>query len=257
MTAVATPVDEEQLVAQPRKFVTFYARRQNLRLVLKPRRPERSPMTGEVIGETTGLSIQFDVFIDPIKREQLVAAGTDEREAQAVSRIGRYECPTEGEATLENGRTLDAADLLDALRRHRLNGDLLEGFWETQPTVPPVTRAELDRITAAALEWDVDTLRAIVEQESAGWGREDIIRIAEGAIEKILERDAQVEAAQQAEHRARMEEQDRAAKALADAESRARDAEKRAADAERAAKAAAAKPAPKPKPAAKPAASGD
>jgi hypothetical protein len=184
--ATATIEAPEQLVAQPRKVVTYYSRRQALRLVMKPRRPERSPTTGEVIGETLGYSLQFETFIDQVRLEQLKSAGVDEREAQAAARYGRWECPTEGPVTLEYGQVFeDASIVYQWLEKHKMNGDSLEGFWRIDPTVPPVTQDEMKRLMEAATMHDTETLTAILEQEMAGWGREDIVSAARDAIDRI------------------------------------------------------------------------
>jgi hypothetical protein len=205
-TATAAP-PEESLVAQPKRTVTFISRRQNLRLVKVPRRHERSSATGEITGETQGQSLQFDVYLDPVRKQRAVDAGLNEREAQAAARYGRFECPTEGVVTLEYGLEADAADVFRWLSKHRLNGDGVEGFWRVDPSAPPMSREELDRITKASIRHDVETLAAIVEQERAGWDRQDLIAAAEEAI-------AEVERVQ-AEIRAELEAEDEAKKAAA------------------------------------------
>lgn len=190
MTATAAPPVDEQLVSTPRAVTTFLARRQNLRLVKKPRRPIRN-LDNETVGETDGLTLEFAVYIDPVRKEQLIAGGMDEREAQAAARYGRFECPTEGTVEIFGGE-VDAAELHAWLMRHRLHGDQLEGFWRLEPTVPAVSRDELAKLMEAA--WDEGMLVAIIEQERAGWARPEILEVAEGALDRLRQVMAEAQA---------------------------------------------------------------
>lgn len=157
MSATAQ-IDDDQLVSQPDHGTIFLSRRSELRLTKTPRYPIRGA-SGQQVGETPGEVVPF--------------------------REGRFFCPAEGAVTLENGREVDAGEIKAWLERHRLLGDVEEGFWVVETKAPPVSREELERIAQAATEWDTDTLEAILAQESSGWGREDILQVARGAIERI------------------------------------------------------------------------
>jgi hypothetical protein len=104
------------------------------------------------------------------------------------------------------------------------------------PKAPPLGQEEQQRIVDAATAWDVDTLRAIVAQEREGWNREQVIEVAQGAIQRIAEAEERIRASQDERRmEEQLAEQDAAAKVEA-AEKRAAEAEKRAAAAEAKAK---------------------
>ena len=79
---------------------------------------------------------------------------------------------------------------------HRLFGNQFEGFWRVDPTAPPVSNDELAALMDAAISLDAGTLEEIIRQETAGWGREQILERARDALDKIATIQA---ASQQAE----------------------------------------------------------
>jgi hypothetical protein len=155
----------QPLVAQPTKTILFLARREELRLVKTPRRPVLNPVDGQRLGESRGVTFAFlngSLRLTP-----------DEKGDVHIMDPGGA-----GEATLP------LTEALAFLEGHRRFGDVNEGFWRVDPTAPPVTRDELDRIVRAATEFDRETLEAIVEQEASGWNREDVLHVARGSIER-------------------------------------------------------------------------
>lgn len=167
MPAVADPPAQDSLVSQPRREVTYAARRENLRLVHTQRYPQFGP-GGRQVGETEGVVIKF----------------TD----------GMLRLPTEGKVLTEQGRKVDAAEIVAWLAEHPLNGNRDEGFFTVPQAAPGVTDDELEAITEAAMLHDLDKLRAIRESELAGWGRSQILRIVEKRIEQAEQIKADYEA---------------------------------------------------------------
>ena len=152
------------LVSQPSTLITYAARRENLRLTKRRRFPVRNPVTGEVEGQTQGQYVGF--------------------------RFGLFQCPPSGPFmlvdTLDGGQVeVDAADVIEFLDKHRLNGDQQEGFWRVEQAAPPISGEEMNALTQAALGLDEESLQKILEQERAGWKRPDIISNAEMALERI------------------------------------------------------------------------
>lgn len=174
MTAVATY--DDLLVSQPETKTLYMSRRSELRLVKDPRYPLMGPL-GQKVGETVGAAIPF--------------------------REGVFRCPPTGTVTLEDGRQADAAEITAWLDSHRLNGNVEEGFWRVDPTAPAISRDEIEQLAQASIALDTDTLRRMIEQEEAGWGREDILQTARNAIEKIeaVKADAKAELEREAEER--------------------------------------------------------
>ena len=172
--STATPTEVEMLVQQPEASVLFISRRDELRLVKEGRYPIMVPNTGQRLGETRGVTVSF-------------------------APRGEFRCPESGEVkVMDPGgageATLDAAELLQWLESHRRCGDPNEGFYRVDPTAPPLGQEEQERLMQAATEWDVETLQAILEQERAGWNREQVVRSAAGAIERIEAAEARVRA---------------------------------------------------------------
>jgi hypothetical protein len=177
-----------ELVSQPDTSIVYVARRSELRLTLKSRYPLRNPITGQPEGTTRGIYAGF--------------------------RDGTLRVPREGKVvlvdTLDGGESeeIDASVIHEMLQKHRRYGDRSEGFWMLEQPAPPVSPQEIDRLMEAAARWDVETLEAVLEQERAGWGREDLIAAAQRQVERIrameAERDAQVAAAREEADRARV-----------------------------------------------------
>lgn len=215
-TATAEPDQViEALVQQPDPSVLFIAKRSDLRLVKSGRYPIILP-TGERIGMTAGATVSF-------------------------APNGEFRCPLEGEVTIMDPggageAKLPAEELLKFLEKHPRCGDPNEGFYRVDPKAPPLGQEEQQRIVEAATAWDVDTLRAIVAQEREGWNREQVIEVAQGAIQRVEEAESRIRASQDELRAAEKLADEQAAAKLADAEQRAEAAEKRAAAAEAKAK---------------------
>jgi hypothetical protein len=174
MSAVA---EATPLVARKTDTLVFLARREDLRLTYIARRPQRDATTGAQLEPTRGVTFGFlngSLRLKPDEDGNVMVA-------DPVGGAGETLVPLE--------------TALKWLRRHRLNGDVNEGFWEVDPTAPPVAQDELDRIVAAATDWDVETLEEMVRQERAGWNRADLIHVAEGSIERIRAMEAKAEEA--------------------------------------------------------------
>lgn len=216
MATATIDTTEDRLVSAPETTVLFMARRRELRLTWETRYPIRDPRSGLPAGNTKGRYVAF--------------------------RDGAFRCPRSGTVvlrdTLDGGQSeVDAAELIEWLEKHPLNGNRHEGFWEVVEPAPAVSREELQALMDAATTFDEERLEAILEQERAGWGREDLIETAERALGRL--REIREEAATAERGRLEAEQADRAsqAEALADAEREVQAAR----DEAKAAKAAAAK----------------
>jgi hypothetical protein len=175
MSAVAETVPS--LVARKTETLLFLARREDLRLTYIARRPQRDATTGAQLEPTRGITFGFlngSLRLKPNEDGEVLVA-------DPVGGAGETLVPLE--------------TALKWLRNHRLNGDVNEGFWEVDPTAPPMSREEQDRIVAAATAWDAETLEEIVRQERAGWNREDLLHVAQGSIERIRALEAKAEEA--------------------------------------------------------------
>lgn len=156
-SAVAEPV--ETAVQTPRPVKLFAARRSNLLLTkvgVQPIRDAEGRQVDLKPGEKVG-------FVD-----------------------GRLEVAIDdGEITLHDGRRLPAAPFLAWLEKHPLNGDLMDGFWEVNLAAPPPSQGELQALQDMAIDLDAKGLRSFIEQETAGWAREDVLEVAQGTLERV------------------------------------------------------------------------
>jgi hypothetical protein len=160
MAAVADP-PVDTLVLKPRPEKMFASRRESLRLVVQAEYPNFGPQ-GQKIGTVSG---------------GLRLAFTD----------GVLRVPLEGDVVTENGKRLPAADVLTWLERHPLLGSRDEGFFEVAQVAPPVSEAEVEAITEAAMLHDTDALTRILDAERAGWQRPALIRNVEKRLEQIAQ----------------------------------------------------------------------
>jgi hypothetical protein len=156
MTAVTAPSDT--IVSQPEQVRTFFARREELILVMKPERPVRGP-SGEQVDLTEGIRLPFQA--------------------------GTFRVPLTGYITSQQGRKVPAADVLEFLDRHRLKDDQFEGFSELAQAAPPVSEDELTMITIAVARGDQERLDMILENERNGWDRREIIRAVEQGVNAL------------------------------------------------------------------------
>lgn len=159
-------------MSQPQREVLYVAARSNLRLVHTSIEP-RYGVGGRKVGEDPGVTVAF--------------------------RDGILRIPLSGHVLTETGRKFDAAELNAWLMDHRLYGSTFEGFSRVEQVAPPVSSEEMDAITQAATMHDVEALRAILEQESAGWKRPQVVRSVQQAVETIGQVQAQVRAQMEAE----------------------------------------------------------
>jgi hypothetical protein len=147
-------------LSKPDTAVLFTAARADLRLVKKKRRPVRGP-DGEVVDETPGECFKFV--------------------------HGTYRVLEDG-APLENGETLDREAALTWLRKHKLYGNMHEGFTEIQQAAPAVSQEELAALMEATLQaaaMDDRALVALIEAEEQGWNREALLAPAREALERV------------------------------------------------------------------------
>lgn len=156
--ATTATADEGQLVAEKPRTVMFLSRRRELRLVKVPRYPVHAA-GGRQIGEEPGEAIAF--------------------------RDGRCDVDPAGDFELEDGRKVPGSEILAWLAGHKRNGDVNEGFWEVDHLAPAPSSVELEQLVAAATELDADKLSELIRQEEEGWGREQILTVARGALEKV------------------------------------------------------------------------
>jgi hypothetical protein len=179
MSTTAAPEREMdvQLVSKPDDSLVYMAIREELRLTMKARQPVRNPITGQVEGNTRGIFCGFRGGTLRIPREGMVTL-VDTLDG------GEYE--------------IEAEKVHEWLGKHRLNGNRTEGFWLLETPAPPVTAEEINRLVKAATEWDIDTLQAVLEQETAGWKREDVLKVAQGSIDRIRAMEERVQAEAQA-----------------------------------------------------------
>jgi hypothetical protein len=192
------------LVQQPEPTVLFISKREWLRLVKTGRYPMIIPTTGERIGMTAGVTVSF-------------------------APDGEFRCPLEGDVTVMDPggageATLPAKELLDWLQRHPRCGDPNEGFYRVDPKAPPLSKAETERLVALATAGDTESLREVIEQERAGWDRQELIEIAQGAVDRLVAM----------EDRIRAEQREAAESEQVQVDERVRAAEERAAAAEKA-----------------------
>lgn len=173
MAAIADP-PTDVLVTQPRREKTYAARRGGLRLTKVPRYPVLGA-GGQKVDETRGVVIAF--------------------------RDGMLRIPTEGTVLTEQGHEVDAAEIVQWLDRHRLNGNHDEGFFEVPQAAPPVSEEETERIGEFSLLHDTDSLRAMLETEQKGWNRQGLVGPVSKAIARIEQIRADFEAQQDAEAR--------------------------------------------------------
>lgn len=175
MSAVAEATPD--LVAPRTSTVLFLARREDLRLTYIARRPQRDATTGAQLEPTRGVTFGFlngSLRLKPDGDGNVLVS-------DPVGGAGETLVPLE--------------TALKWLRGHRRYGDVNEGFWEVDPVAPPMSREEQDRIVAAAMAWDKETLAAIVAQERAGWNRKDVLHVAEGSIRRIEEMEVKADEA--------------------------------------------------------------
>lgn len=151
----------ERLVAERDGSVMFMSRRANLRLVKEARYDIHNPQ-GKKIGQNPG---QVLVFRDGVLR-----------------------IPSSGAVTLEDQREGDAEEILEWLRGHRLFQDKDDGFWEITLPAPPISMAETEALLEIVSDQDEARLVEFIEQERAGWAREDLLEMAERYLNKLRER---------------------------------------------------------------------
>lgn len=154
------------LVAEPPKEVLFWAKRDSLRLTMVARYPERDPVSGQMTGQSKGRFVAFRDFKCYVPQS---------------GKVKLVDSLNGGEAEM------DAAEVVDWLKSHRLFGDRQEGFWLHEEPAPVVSAEEQQRVSDAATEHDVETLEAMLKAEQAGWAREEFLGTIRHAVDKIAE----------------------------------------------------------------------
>jgi hypothetical protein len=149
----------QELVSAPAKVAQYAARREELRLVLKPIYPRYGP-GGQTVGELPGETVEF--------RNGLLTIDL-----------------TQDETPIAAGRTVPTEELVEWLEKHRLLGDREEGFFKVEIAAPAVSQDEMDRLLQAAVALDTDTLSAIIEAEEQGWVRDAILEPARRALASV------------------------------------------------------------------------
>jgi hypothetical protein len=114
-------------------------------LVRDPQRVIRDHRTGEEVGKTDPVRIQF--------------------------RGGRY--------------VAQDADEVSWLKAHRLFGDPEDGFNLLPLPAPAVSQDEINAMLSAAAANDAETLQAMLEDERANWDRSDVVDLLEGTLERV------------------------------------------------------------------------
>ena len=137
------------LVAQPPNSVVYAARRRDLVLVLEPRFPILG-LHGQKSGETKGIRAKF--------------------------RNG----------TLKLDRSdPDHAELIERLDKHRLNGNMMEGFWRSVDPAPAATQQEMQHIVDASIGMDTELLERFIAEEESGYKRDDVLETARMALRRV------------------------------------------------------------------------
>lgn len=154
-------------IQQPARSVLFIAKRSDLRLVWVPRHPIINPASGVRTGMSRGRVLAF-------------------RDGSLTIPLDNPDGMVHGIDTADAGDWSEETDVvLEWLRNHRLNGDFQEGFEEVKQTAPEISDAELDLLQEAAINFDMDALRAFIAKEESGWQREQLLGRARKTLEKI------------------------------------------------------------------------
>lgn len=197
------PAADRVLVSQPDASALFMARRSELKLVKVKVRPIRDA-GGDQVDETEGQRI---IFRDGVLRVPLTP---------------------DAEVKTESDGRVPAEEVLTFLRKHRLNGNLEEGFWEVDPVAPPISPEETEALVDLAINLDADGLHAFIAAEEGGWKRERLVTAAKGTLQRV---EAQVAARDQAVADATAAAEAKAQQAIAAARAEGEAAGKKAAKA--------------------------
>lgn len=157
MSAAVAEVSSDRLVTAPPDGRTFFARRSGLRLVMVKDRT-RFDAEGNAIETIRGKHV---AFVD-----------------------GKLTVPSSGKLKGEGGDVLDAAEVLEFLESHHLNGDREEGFWLVEQPAPAPSEAEQEQLAQLGMDLDVEGLERFVAQEKAGWARPALLGVARGSLER-------------------------------------------------------------------------
>jgi hypothetical protein len=147
-----------RVVSKPESERLYMARRKNQRLVKTPRYPIYGP-GGRQVGEQPGETLEF--------------------------RNHALRVPLKGKVRLADGREADAAEIIEWLDGHQLNGNREEGFWFVPQVAPEPTSEEIDALLTATSNHDVEALQAILAAEEAGFNRSKIVDPAIRALQNV------------------------------------------------------------------------
>lgn len=163
----AATAETEQTLSAPPAHRRYLARREELKLVKRRNRPILD--NGEKVDEVIGEAVRF----------------TD----------GQLIVPFEGELTnAQGGDPLDAAEIIKWLDKHPKNGNKEEGFWLYEEPAPAPSPVEQTQIVTAAEDGDAAGLEALIEQEEAGWHREDLLELMRGTLQRVEARQGERDA---------------------------------------------------------------
>jgi hypothetical protein len=109
---------------------------------------------------------------------------------------GQLRVPTSGWVTGTRRERIKAEDVRDFLEGneekdiapHLLLGDREGGFWRHVEPAPAPSEDELNRVLELAEDRDVEGLEELVAQERAGWARAELLKVAQGSLERVQRR---------------------------------------------------------------------
>lgn len=152
-------------VAEKEKVYTFFARRKDLRLVIKAEYHDKDGQ-GQTIRTHLGQRLAFDE--------------------------GRLRVPAKGQMRGEKGMVLDSQEVLRFLLgdedsgrlAHPLLGDKFDGFWLHEEAAPQPTEAERELLAELAMEFDVEGIEGFIRAEMENWKREGLVAEARKALDR-------------------------------------------------------------------------
>jgi hypothetical protein len=158
----AATIEGPTVVASPPAYKTYVARREELWLTVKRDKPIME--NGERVDFETGERIGF--------------------------KDGMLKVPTGKGETFKGarGEKLDGPAMVKFLENHALFGHKEEGFWLLELPAPAPTESEQGELIRLAEEQDVAGIEAFIEAESAGYAREELLKIAGDTLERVKAR---------------------------------------------------------------------
>lgn len=158
----AATIEGPTVVASPPAYKTYVARREELWLTVKRDKPIME--NGERVDFETGERIGF--------KDGMLKVPTGKGETFRGAR----------------GEKLDGPAMVKFLENHALFGHKEEGFWLLELPAPAPTESEQGELIRLAEEQDVAGIEAFIEAESAGYAREELLKIAGDTLERVKAR---------------------------------------------------------------------